>query len=187
ALRRGRLPRAAPAPPRRRRARWPFRSSLVLPDIELVGGGVLRRAPRLGVVRRDVVVQAAADLLEQRVVAHLVDRLLEVLTHRDVVDVDGLEHEEAAVADAGELRQLGAVRLGEDLGHLLLRAGLDLRDDDAALHRTLPHPPLLLWRCKHRKFAAEIPDVRETTSTRAQAGLEWRPMIVLRFVNVYSG
>src|SRR4029450_8189729 len=92
---RTRRPRTALWPRLRvRRSRRPPSGRLRIPDVELLRGRVLGRAPRLRVVRRDVVVELPADLLEQRVVADLVDGLLEVLVHLDVVAVQVLESEE---------------------------------------------------------------------------------------------
>ena len=86
-------------PPRRLR---PSQLRVAVPGVELARGRVLRRAPGLRVVRRDVGVELAADLLEELVLPHRVDGHLEVLLRLDVVHVDVVEHEEAPVRHARE-------------------------------------------------------------------------------------
>ena len=78
-------------------------------------------------------IELARDVLEQLVVADVVDRLGELVVGLDEVDVDVVEHVQAAVAHAGDPRQLGLVGLGEDPRHLLLGPGLDPGHDHAAL------------------------------------------------------
>ncbi len=109
-----------------------------VPVIELPCLGVLRRAPRLGVVRGDVGIELGADLPEQVVVAHLLDGVGELVVGLHQVDVDVVEHEQAAVAHPGDARQLGLVGLAEDPRDLLLGAGLDAGDDHTSLDDGLP-------------------------------------------------
>src|SRR5207247_1157944 len=93
-------PSASPAPGTRTRG-----SFLWLPAVELPRLRVLRRLPRVRVVRLDVRIELPGDVLEQVVVADAVDGLREIVVGLDQMDVDVVEHVQTPMPHARDLRQ----------------------------------------------------------------------------------